>query len=166
MNRIPFTRATRSATVLALAAGGFGVLSAANAVPAAALCAAPGPTSIAGDWHNINSDTRDITRIVVDTCASRTVDNGDGTSSTTFDGSSVIRMFGKCHPSDCDWGTKYLTSSSGWQRATYDFGFKKAYVRIKTVQISGHTYLRAIVFNDYTAADGRTDRTSSNLFSK
>ncbi|MEF8837281.1 MAG: hypothetical protein V5A87_05450 [Candidatus Bipolaricaulota bacterium] len=45
-----------------------------------------------GRWANVNSDTEGITRLII---------------SSTERGKK-IRVFGQCHPDDCDWGTTRL----------------------------------------------------------
>jgi hypothetical protein len=78
-----------------------------------------------------------------------------------------VYAWGKCHPTDCYWGARTATyQSGGWIRAIYNFGFKTSYVWLKTYQYYGLTYLRVYVFNDFTAADGRTDYTTDEWMLK
>jgi hypothetical protein len=51
------------------------------------------PLDFVGNWHNLNNNTRDMTEINVD----------------PVNGPIVVvnaHGFGRCHPSDCDWGTE------------------------------------------------------------
>ena len=74
-----------------------------------------------GTWTNTDSSTRGITRIVV-------TPNGDGTLN--------MQVFGKCSPSDCDWGkVAAVAYSSGVQdnnqtvvSAVYPKGFSNTIV--------------------------------------
>jgi len=65
--------------------------------------------------------------------------------------------FGQCSPTDCDWGVINVPFTPPVVTGTYDFGFKTTRI---AVQLSGEKLL-AEVFDDYTDADGRTDRTSN-----
>ena len=141
------------ATVIALA-GAFGA-TVATATKASASCAAQ---AMAGNWHNINSSTRALTKVNVGfVCGDvRLCDtNGNCTGGESY---FTLRPFGKCSPTDCDWGTKRAaTMSDGWQRAIYPSSWSTKYVWVKTYVYSGVTYLRVYTWTDFTAADGRTD---------
>ena len=50
------------------------------------------PEDFVGTWMNTNTNTSGITRLVV----------------TQQSGALRIQVFGKCHPSDCDWGSANL----------------------------------------------------------
>jgi hypothetical protein len=50
--------------------------------------AAAGPEKLLGTWSNENPNARDISSILIE----------EGS------GGVVLRVFGKCHPADCDWG--------------------------------------------------------------
>jgi hypothetical protein len=56
---------------------------------AAASGVAAGPENLLGSWSNENPDARDISSIVIK-------EGSDGLS---------LQVFGRCHPTDCDWGT-------------------------------------------------------------
>ena len=73
--------------------------------------------------------------------------------------------FGKCSPSDCNWGTaRAYPQYDGWIKSTYNFGFKTSSVWLKTYSYYGLTYLRVWVYNDFTPSDGRTDYTTDEWF--
>jgi hypothetical protein len=123
----------------------------------AALCAAP---AMSGDWHNITS-TNAMTRVVVDfTCNDVILCDQYGNCSGG-DSYYSMRPFGKCYPTDCNWGRlRAYDMGDGWIRSIYNFGFKTSHVWLKTYNYWGLTYLRVWVFNDFTPADGRTDYTT------
>lgn len=139
------------ATMIALV----GAVSAAamTAAPAQALCAAQ---PMEGNWRNINSGTKAITRVNVGfTCGDvRSCDtDGNCTGGQSF---FTVRTFGKCSPTDCDWGARRAaTMSDGWQRATYSHSWATKYVWIKTYVFGSTTYLRVYTWTDFT--DGRSD---------
>jgi len=142
------------------------------AVPAAAHTKAPSrrlfqctTPSMSGDWRNIDANTRSVTRVVVDfACSDVVLCDTDGHCSGGDTGYS-IHPFGKCHPTDCDWGRLKATDmGNGWQRAIFNFGFAADHVWIKTYQFSGLTYLRVWVYTDFTPSDGRTDYVTDEWF--
>lgn len=65
--------------------------------------------------------------------------------------------YGECTPQNCDWGVIQFPFSSPRLVGTFQFSFKSTRV---TVECLPNGRLSAELFDDYTAADGRTDRTS------
>ena len=147
--------------VMALCAG---VLAFVGAIPANASCAAQ---PMAGDWRNTNSGTRSITRVIVGfNCGDVRLCDTNG-SCTGGESYFTVRPFGKCHPTDCDWGTKRTQPmSDGWQRATYPRSWATTYVWVKSYTYYGRLYLRVYTRTDFTAADGRTDYSSDEWMLK
>lgn len=148
-----FTAASLAAVVLpALAFAAVGTTLA--AAPAHALCSGTSPAT--GTWHNIDPNTNSITRVVVDWgCADQALCPVGG--SCVYPAGS-IRTFGRCHPTDCDWGTRTTyAESGGWERARYSHSWATKDVWIKPYSYYGRTYLRVWVNTDFTAADGRQD---------
>lgn len=94
----------------------------------------------AGNWTNIDPNTRGITRIKVDFSCNDVIlcgvdANGNVTCSTPGP-PFQLHLWGKCSPSDCDWGAvsgnTYLGSDgTRWVYAFYNQGFAKRYVYIK-----------------------------------
>lgn len=149
------------ATVIVL--GAVAVAETTTASPAAALCA---PNPLGGDWHNINASTSSMSRVVVEPCASVRSCSGN-ICSITFDAATFMTPYGKCSPTDCNWGRKQVQyMSDGWIRAVYNFGFKTSSVWARSYEYYGRTYLRLWVDNDFTTADGRTDYTTDEWFLK
>jgi len=127
----------------------------------ASLCSAP----LVGDWHNINASTNAMTRALVSfTCSDVILCDTTG-HCTGGDSYYSTQMFGKCSPTDCNWGTaRAYPQYDGWIKSTYNFGFKTSSVWLKTYSYYGLTYLRVWVYNDFTPADGRTDYTTDEWF--
>jgi hypothetical protein len=139
-------------------------LQASHPAPAAALCAAPAEV---GDWHNIAA-TNGMTRVVVGMeCGDVVTCDADTGVCSGGDTYETIRAFGRCHPTDCDWGTRRASDmGGGWQMATFNFGFKTSNVWVKTYQYWGLTYLRVWVYNDFAPSDGRADYSTDDWFLK
>jgi hypothetical protein len=127
----------------------------------ASLCSAP----LVGNWHNINASTNAMTRALVSfTCSDVILCDTNG-HCTGGDSYYSTQMFGKCSPTDCNWGTaRAYPQYDGWIKSTYNFGFKTSSVWLKTYSYYGLTYLRVWVYNDFTSADGRTDYTTDEWF--
>ena len=123
----------------------------------ASLCSAP----MIGDWHNINASTNAMTRALVSfTCNDVILCDTSG-HCTGGDSYYAMHPFGRCHPTDCDWGRlRAYDMGGGWIESTYNFGFASVYVWLKTYDYYGLTYLRVWTYTDFTPADGRTDYTS------
>jgi hypothetical protein len=73
-------------------------------------------SSIDGTWKNTDPNTRGITKVII---------SGKGTT---------IQTFGKCSPSDCDWGKVPLARSGANYKATYNTSMATTYM---TLGISG-----------------------------
>jgi hypothetical protein len=145
-------RLVSSCLVAATVVTGGAVLQVVGAGPASALCVA---NPIEGNWRNVNTATNGMTGVLIETCQPITTCSG-GVCTTRYDAGTFMTPFGKCHPTDCNWGRRQAQDmGGGWIRAYYDFGFKRADVWAKTYEYYGRTYLRLWVNHDFT--DGRTD---------
>jgi serine/threonine protein kinase len=115
---------------------------AATAQAATATAWAEAMNSFLGNWVNVDSNTGGMTRLIIAKVDDNTV---------SFHG------YGACTPTDCDWGEIEVPFALGGTLVgTYHFGYKSTRI---TVERSG-SQLTAEVFDDYTPADGRTDRTT------
>ena len=133
-----------------------------SAAPAQALCVTP---TEQGDWHNIDANTNSITRAVVTfNCSDQVLCDTDG-HCTGGDSTFAVNLYGKCQPTDCDWGTVNASDQGdGWLLATYDFGFKTSYVWLKTYPYYGLNYLRVYTDNRFAPGDGRANYTTDEWF--
>jgi len=106
---------------------------AANPDPAFALCG--GHAAEHGDWVNAEPNASGIARIELRDCQPVTTCSG-GTCTTTHDAGWTMRVFGRCSPTDCDWGWTLgaFRLSSGQIPGYYDQGFAKRYVYAKMSQ--------------------------------
>ena len=103
-----------------------------------------------GKWTNIDPATRGITRVEVNfSCNDQVLcgvdENGNVTCSTSGP-PYRLHLWGKCSPSDCDWGTAggddRWVGATKWVFAFYDQGFARRYVYIKpSVLRPGNLYL-------------------------
>ena len=155
MNPALSSRPVRRAALLVVALlSGFLALTA-TAQPASALCVAD---PLIGDWHNIDAATRSMTRAKIDFNCGDVILCPVGGPCTGGVSTWDVTLWGKCHPTDCAWGTRRATlRSDGWLRTSYNHGFAVRDVWLKTYQYYGLTYLRVWINTDFTAADGRTD---------
>ena len=144
----------------------FLLMAAASQPARASLCIVP-PEN--GNWHNVNPNTRAITRVNFRmTCTTRFVTTCHGFICTGHWESTpnyYLRVFGACHPTDCNWGevkgTK-LTSGSlaGWYYFKFDQGFAKRYVYAKSY---AGGWLRVWIRHDFVDPH-RADYTTDEWF--
>ena len=134
-----------------------------SAAPAQALCV--GPDTISGTWRNTDPNTRSVTRVDVNWGCADQVLCPVGGSCVTPGGS--VRVYGKCHPTDCDWGTRTIyVEKDGWRKATYHHSWATKHVWLRPYTFSGREYLRVWVYTNFTQADGRTDYASDQWMQK
>lgn len=150
--------------VMLLLVTGAVALTVPTAAPAQALCAAQ-PTT--GDWRNIDPNTRSVTRVTVGFHCGDVVLCPVGQPCTGGQSYVTVNPYGKCHPTDCNWGLRRAEPmGDGWHRAIYTHSWSTKYVWVKTYEYYGLTYLRVYVWTDFTAADGRTDYASDQWMLK
>lgn len=157
------TRVPLLAVLLVLA--GVATVLTTTATPAHALCQTPAEQ---GDWHNINSATSSVTRVTASltSCGDQTQCDTDGHCSTTPT-TYAVRVWGKCSPTDCDWGTVSAPGrNDGWILAKYKFSFKTSSVWLRAYPYSGRTYLRVYVDNRFNPGDGRANYVTDEWFVK
>jgi len=135
-----------TATAQAVATAGAQATATAKAA-ATATAQAQTMANFVGNWVNTDTNTGGMTRLIIAKVNDNTV---------SFHG------YGKCTPTDCDWGTIDVPLTSPKLVGTYHLSYKSTRI---TVQRSGNQLL-AEVFSDYTEADGRTDRTDNYVMKK
>jgi hypothetical protein len=97
--------------------------------PVAALCAQPEEE---GNWENTDPNTRSLTRIQLRFVCQDQILNGEPYPPGP---PWYVHVFGKCHPTDCDWGEVGAQRlSSGHIFAFYDQGFARRYVYARMSQ--------------------------------
>jgi hypothetical protein len=109
----------------------------------------PAAARFAATWTNLDPNTSDITRAAV-----------------RFDATQIyIHLWGKCSPTDCDWGEAYVpvaNASTGTLPVKFVFSFAEETQQVTLVgdqlKITGTTH--------YTDNSGRTDRSYTDLFNK
>lgn len=147
---------SRRTLISALAVSALGVF--ATAGMSSASCVAPEIAN--GRYENVDPDTRSITALSLEfVCGASYVENADGTATLAYGGDPHwnVRLWGSCHPTDCDWGNARGTTDAGGRILTsYDQGFANRRVRIVPAA-SGLVQL--VVTSHYT--DGRPTRTWS-----
>ncbi len=118
-----------------------------------------------GNWKNIDTATGGITRIdVTFTCQDQVLNGQPYPPGAPFH----LHLYGKCSPSDCDWGiadgNPVTIGTTAWIRAYYDQGFAKRYVYIKpSVLYPGDLYMW--MYTDFVDP-GRPDYVLTNWFHK
>jgi hypothetical protein len=100
-----------------------------------------------GQWTNVDAETRGLTKVEVSRL---------GASSL------IVRAYGKCHPTDCDWGAVQLPYAGSPIIVPYKFSFKLSNL---TVSPQGER-LVVSVDDRYTDQSGRPDRVSSYTFAR
>lgn len=136
-----FTRTGRGLLAILFAVAGLGGLA---ATPASAHI-----NDFVGNWVNNDSDTSGITRVVVTRAGSHL----------------TVRVFGQCHPVDCDWGTDnadIYTAAVGdnvvqgakMVVARFNAGFAKKMVILRQAQGDD---LRFEALTNFTDSSGRSD---------
>lgn len=126
-----WTRGTRIGASLLTIAALLAALLVMVSVPerADALCSTP---SEQGDWVNTDPNTRSLTRVKVRFVCQDQILNGQPYPPGP---PWYVHVFGKCSPTDCDWGEVGARKlSSGHIYAVYDHGFAKRYVYAKMSQ--------------------------------
>ena len=125
--------AAEPALVAAAPAGSVNVVGAQQGSAGSRICA--GHSVEHGDWVNTDPNTSGIARIELRDCQAVTVCNGN-VCSVTHDVGWTMRVFGKCSPTNCNWGWSRsdFRMSSGHIHGLYDQGFAKRHVYAKMSQ--------------------------------
>ncbi|MDZ8055308.1 MAG: hypothetical protein RMX68_000265 [Aulosira sp. ZfuVER01] len=134
------------------------LITAASSVALAAALVSPAlaaPADFVGTWVNKDSNTRGVTRLVV----------------TSAGGNKLnIQVFGKCHPTDCDWGTTSVTTyglnvqdtNHTYATANYNKGFSNT---LLTLDHAG-SQIMLQSFTQFLDNSGRQNYYSRDYFQK
>lgn len=110
----------------------------------------PSGNNFYGFWVNEDTDTPSITKIDIQKI-------GD---------SIYVHMWGKCYPTDCDWGAETTDISDavdGILNITWDHGFA---IRTQDLILLSDGRLKVITFTHFTDNSGRPDYESTGYFIK
>src|SRR5579859_130224 len=100
-----------------------------------------------GNWVNVDANTNGMTRLQIAKVDAATL---------SYHG------FGKCEPTDCDWGVINVPFTAGKTSGIYQFRFKTTQI---TIQRTGDL-MTAIVFDHYAPNDGRQDHTNTYVLKR
>lgn len=115
-----------------------------------------------GNWVNADPNTNSLTRIELQFVCQDQVLNGQPYPPGP---PWYMHLFGKCHPTDCDWGQVGAQRiSAGHIFAFYDQGFAKRYVYAKMSQYRPGQ-LWVYTWTDF-ADPNRPDYASNNWFKR
>jgi hypothetical protein len=115
-----------------------------------------------GSWTNTDPATRSLTRVVLRfTCQDQVLNGQLYPPGPPWH----VHLWGKCYPTDCDWGETGATRlSTGHIYGTYDQGFAKRYVYARMSQYRPGQ-LWVYVWTDFTDPN-RQDYGVHNWFRK
>ena len=102
---------------------------------------------LAGSWINDNIDAPGMTQMVV---------RRDG-------GRILVHAWGRCTPTDCDWGEAAADTYNGYLIANWDHGFSM--VRMQLIPLPDGRMLMASK-SEYRDDSGRTDKGTAEFFSR
>ena len=158
--RMPKLAVVMLAGALAMVMGAVGPLSQPKVTQA--LCFIPNP----GDlrlWTNINPNTRSITKARIGfECGDLVICDPSGHCTIPWTG-YTLRLYGKCHPTDCDWGTVRATYDNATKtyKASYTQSFAQRKVTAKRFTSGIFAgLLQVTVATHFTDGSGRPDYTS------
>lgn len=121
-----------------------------------------------GTWLNHDTNTGGVTKVVIDMdCVDDTQSSCSGGICTIVHGVKpiyTVKVWGKCHPTDCYWGkVEGVYTSADWMRFFYDKSWVFRTVWGQTWP-GDRNWLRVIVDSDY--ADSRPDHRFDGWFRK
>ena len=105
------------------------------------------PAGLLGDWANKDFQTRSITRVQI---------RQDG-------GRVSVHVWGRCHPSECDWGDATATVNGHSLSVTWNVSFA---VRTQTLTLQADGNLQVSVHTHFIDNSGRKDIETEDTLAK
>jgi hypothetical protein len=103
------------------------------------------PATLVGTWHNVNSATNDIVKIIVKA-------SGSGIS---------VEVFGACSPSPCVWGSEpaiaYAASVSSTPAVAFSAHYTFSFAKVIVVGHVQEKHLELETFTEFTDGSGRSN---------
>ena len=106
-----------------------------------------GTSGFVGDWTNKDFQTRGITRVQI---------RLDGTNITAH-------VWGRCHPTECDWGKTTAAAKGQTLTLTWKQGFK---VETQELTVLADGSLQVVGHCHFTDSSGRKDYDSNDILAK
>lgn len=130
----------------------------------AALCVAPS-SSLVGDWKNTDAKTRGVTRVKVSfACGDVVLCDQNGNCSQGYTG-YVVRVYGACHPTDCDWGQANAKVNK-LPGEVLSASYHQSFANRNLVANVNRGQLWLTVNTHFTDRSGRSDYTANYYFNK
>lgn len=108
-----------------------------------------GAPAFVGEWCNTDFRTGGITRVHIQPDAN----------------TLKVHMWGRCHPTECDWGEATATIHNSGQLLSVEWE-QSFVVRTQTLQLMPDGTLEVITHSHYIDNSGRPDRDSSEYYEK
>jgi|APFre7841882724_1041349.scaffolds.fasta_scaffold10175_1 hypothetical protein len=114
-------------------------------------------TQFAGEWENVNPDTRGVTALKI-----------------TVTGTDVkVHAWGQCHPTDCDWGNMQayaygpnVSSNLAATAMAVSVVHKESFAERLMILRSSGTQLQAATYTRFTDRSGRTNYADVEMFKR
>lgn len=124
----------------------------------------------AGTWVNSDPNTNGVTKVVIEMVCEDTpkvVCNGNICSVTyTVTPRYYVKVWGKCHPTDCYWGrVEGRRTSANWQNFFYNQSFATRDVWAQ-IWSGSDAWLRVIIDTHFTDSSGRADYRIDDWFKR
>lgn len=121
-----------------------------------------------GTWVNSDPNTNGVTKVIIEmVCEDTPVYNCSGNiCSVTYTVTPhyYVKVWGKCHPTDCYWGrVEGRRTSANWQYFFYNQSFATRDVWAQ-IWSGSDAWLRVIIDTHFTDSSGRTDYRIDNWF--
>lgn len=121
-----------------------------------------------GTWVNSDPNTNGVTKVIIEmVCEDTPVYNCSGNiCSVTYTVTPhyYVKVWGKCHPTDCYWGrVEGRRTSANWQYFFYNQSFATRDVWAQ-IWSGSDAWLRVIIDTHFTDSSGRADYRIDNWF--